>query len=101
MEELKSRHAVLEKDVEKVLENGLEKLSVKGWEAPAMRKPELLQKTSLLRQRKRLPQPLNWRRPPAVSVPLFTIRINVSDAAAALLSASVMSFIPPGKGSTR
>ena len=38
MEELKSRHAVLEKDVEKVLENGLEKLSVKGWEGAGYEK---------------------------------------------------------------
>ena len=38
MEELKSRHAVLEKDAEKMPENGLEKLSVKGWEGAGYEK---------------------------------------------------------------
>ena len=38
MEELKSRHALLEKDAEKMPENGLEKLSVKGWEGAGYEK---------------------------------------------------------------
>ena len=42
IEELKSRNEVLEKDVEKVLENGLRKLSAKGWEGAGYEKAKAL-----------------------------------------------------------
>ena len=42
IEELKSRNEVLEKDAEKVLENGLRKLSAKGWEGAGYEKAKAL-----------------------------------------------------------
>ena len=42
IEELKNRNEVLEKDAEKVLENGLRKLSAKGWEGAGYEKAKAL-----------------------------------------------------------
>lgn len=97
IEELKNRNEVLEKDAEKVLENGLRKLSAKGGKAPVMRKPKLWRKTLLPRRGNRSRSLRAGRRRPAASVPSFTIRTNASAATAVPPSASATSSIPPRK----
>lgn len=98
IEELKNRNEVLEKDAEKVLENGLRKLSAKGWEGAGYEKAKALAEDTTAPAEGTAPGSLRAGGDALQrAVPSFTIRTNASAATAVPPSASATSSIPPRK----